>query len=67
MRINIYVKKTDCGTEPRACTEKDKLEVILQMAQKIRKDASWVNNTLFSRYRYNELYEKMLTEKVGEK
>lgn len=66
MRINIYVKKTDCGTEPRACTEKDKLEVILQMAQKVRKDATWINNTLFSRYRYNELYEKMLTEKGRE-
>lgn len=63
MRINIYVKKTDCGTEPRVCTEKDKLKVILQMAQKFRKDATWINNTLFSHYRYNELYEKMLTEK----
>lgn len=63
MRINIYIKNTDCGTEPRVCTEKDKLKVILQMAQKFRKDATWINNTLFSHYRYNELYEKMLTEK----
>lgn len=63
MRINIYIKNTDCGTEPRVCTEKDKLKVILQMAQKFRKDATWINNTLFSHYHYNELYEKMLTEK----
>ena len=63
MRINIYIKNTDCGTEPRVCTEKDKLKVILQMAQKFRKDATWINNTLFSHYRHNELYEKMLTEK----
>lgn len=63
MRINIYIKNTDCGTEPRVCTEKDKLKVILQMAQKFRKDATWINNTLFSYYRYNELYKKMLTEK----
>lgn len=66
MRINIYIKNTDCGTEPRVCTEKDKLKVILQMAQKFRKDATWINNTLFSHYRYNELYEKMLTEKGRE-
>lgn len=63
MHINIYIKNADCGTEPRVCTEKDKLKVILQMAQKFRKDATWINNTLFSHYRYNELYEKMLTEK----
>lgn len=66
MRINIYIKNTDCGTEPRVCTEKDKLKVILQMAQKFRKDATWINNTLFSHYRYNELYEKMRTEKGRE-
>lgn len=33
---------------------------------KIREDANWVNDTLYSRYYHNELYEKMLTEKGRE-
>lgn len=36
------------------------------MAQEIKKDTSWVDDTLFSRYHYNERYEKMLTEKGRE-
>lgn len=63
MRINIYIENTNYNTEPKVCTEKGKLEVIQQMAQKIREDANWVDDTLFSRYHHNELYEKMLTEK----
>lgn len=63
MRINIYIENTYSDTEPKVYTEKGKLEAIQQMAQKIREDANWVDNTLFSRYHYNELYEKMLTEK----
>lgn len=66
MRINIYIENTYSDTEPKVYTEKGKLEVIQQMAQKIREDANWVDNTLFSRYHYNELYEKMLTEKGKE-
>lgn len=66
MRINIYIENTNYNTEPKVCTEKDKLEAIQQMAQKIREDANWVNDTLYSRYHYNELYEKMLTEKGRE-
>lgn len=42
MRINIYIENTNYNTEPKVCTEKDKLEVIQQMAQKIREDADWV-------------------------
>lgn len=66
MRINIYIENTYSDTEPKVYTEKGKLEAIQQMAQKIREDANWVDNTLFSRYHYNELYEKMLTEKGRE-
>lgn len=66
MRINIYIENTNYNTEPKVCTEKDKLEVIQQMAQKIREDADWINNTLYSQYRYDELYEKMKTEKGRE-
>lgn len=66
MRINIYIENTYSDTEPKVYTEKGKLEAIQQMAQKIREDANWVDNTLFSRYHYNELYEKMLTEKGKE-
>lgn len=66
MRINIYIKNTNYNTEPKVYTEKDKLEAIQQMAQKIREDANWVNDTLYSRYHHNELYEKMLTEKGRE-
>lgn len=47
-------------------SQKDKLEAIQQMAQRIREDANWVNDTLYSRYHHNELYEKMLTEKGRE-
>lgn len=63
MRINIYINNNDCT---KVYTEKNKLEIIQQMAQEIKKDASWVDDTLFSRYHYNELYEKMLTEKGRE-
>lgn len=66
MRINIYIENTYSDTEPKVYTEKGKLEAIQQMAQKIREDANWVDNALFSRYHYNELYEKMLTEKGKE-
>lgn len=66
MRINIYIENTYSDTEPKVYTEKGKLEAIQQMAQKIREDANWVNDTLYSRYHYNELYEKMLTEKGRE-
>lgn len=62
MRINIYIENTNYNTEPKVCTEKDKLEVIQQMAQKIREDADWVNDTLYSRYHHSELYERMKTE-----
>lgn len=66
MRINIYIENTYSDTEPKVYTEKGKLEAIQQMAQKIREDANWVNDTLYSRYYHNELYEKMLTEKGRE-
>lgn len=66
MRINIYIENTYSDTEPKVYTEKGKLEAIQQMAQKIREDANWVNDTLYSRYHHNELYEKMLTEKDRE-
>lgn len=66
MRINIYIENTYSDTEPKVYTEKGKLEVIQQIAQKIREDANWVDNTLFSHYHHNELYEKMLTEKGKE-
>lgn len=66
MRINIYIENTYSDTEPKVYTEKGKLEAIQQMAQKIREDANWVNDTLYSRYHHNELYEKMLTEKGRE-
>lgn len=66
MRINIYIENTYSDTEPKVYTEKGKLEVIQQIAQKIREDANWVDNTLFSLYHHNELYEKMLTEKGKE-
>lgn len=66
LRINIYIENTYSDTEPKVYTEKGKLEAIQQMAQKIREDANWVNDTLYSRYHHNELYEKMLTEKGRE-
>lgn len=66
MCINIYIENTYSDTEPKVYTEKGKLEAIQQMAQKIREDANWVNDTLYSRYYHNELYEKMLTEKGRE-
>ncbi len=66
MCINIYIENTYSDTEPKVYTEKGKLEAIQQMAQKIREDANWVNDTLYSRYHHNELYEKMLTEKGRE-
>lgn len=66
MRINIYIENTYSDTEPKVYTEKGKLEAIQQMAQKIREDANWVNDTLYSRYHHNELHEKMLTEKGRE-
>lgn len=66
MRINIYIKNTNYNTEPKVCTEKDKLEVIQQIAQKIREDADWVNDTLYSHYYHRELYEKMKTKEGRE-
>ena len=54
MRINIYIENTYSDTEPKVYTEKGKLEVIQQIAQKIREDANW----LFSA---EDLYDKMKT------
>lgn len=63
MRINIYIKNNDCT---KIYTEKNKLEIIQQIAQEIKKDASWIDDTLYSRYHHSELYEKMRTEKGRE-